>query len=34
MPRVLDLPNLVPGARIEDTLLLVDAEDREFDGRA
>jgi 3'-5' exoribonuclease len=34
MPRVLDLPNLVPGDRVEDTLLVVDAEDREFDGRA
>lgn len=33
MPRVLDLPNLVPGDRVEDTLLVVDAEDREFDGR-
>ena len=33
MPRVLDLPSLVPGDRVEDTLLVVDAEDREFDGR-
>jgi hypothetical protein len=34
MPRVLDLPDPVPGARLEDTLLVVDAKDREFDGRA
>lgn len=33
MLRVRDLPTLVPGDRIEDTLLVVDAEDREFDGR-